>query len=467
LTLEGAMPELAPISTPALPRRICLCLGLLALLAMGAFPAAARAAPGAVVHAVASHEHPRAFWTPERIAGAQPLPLEPAGTFGAAPQGVAEPAGTPSFVPASAPGEDAGARPQDGIVPAAAADPGARGTDQVNTTTFPNSANGFVLFFYGSSEYQCSGSVVNSPAGNQVLTAGHCVIGPGDGTRATDIVFIPGYREGAEPFGVWPATSFATTPEWESTAGTSDTDEAGDIALLTLANRSSDGATVQSVVGGFGIGFNQPRVQSYMEYGYPAETPYHGDRLYELNTLWGRDDPSFSPATMGISSDFTAGSSGGPWLVGSPPVALSVNDYTYTALAPPSWRGYMYGPYFGAIAEDLYNGVTPAPAAASAAAPSNRFSVVSVTRRPSRGSAVLGIEVSGPGTLALSGEGLRRAAKPVPGAGIFRLAARPAASTRHELRSQGSSRVQATIAFTPSGGSASLKVRQLVLRLRG
>jgi hypothetical protein len=90
-----------------------------------------------------------------------------------------------------------------------------------------------------------------------------------------------------------------------------------------------------------------------------------------------------------------------------------------------------------------------------------------VTRRPSRGSAVLGIDVPGPGTLALSGEGLRRASKAVPGAGVFRLAARPSASTRRELRNQGSSRVQAAISFTPSGGSASLKVRQLVLRLRG
>jgi V8-like Glu-specific endopeptidase len=443
----------------ALPAVACV-----ALLASPASPAIAADSPGAVVHPVASAEHPRAFWSPQRIAAAQPLPL-PSASPGAAGTASAGPDGPPSFVPASAPGDDGDVQPQAGTVPAAAADPGARGTDITNTTVFPNSANGFVLFFYGSSEYQCSGSVVNSPAGNEVLTAGHCVISPDDATRATNIVFIPGYREGSAPFGIWPATSFATTPEWQQTAGTSDTDEAGDMALLTLANRSSDGATVQSVVGGFGIGFNQPRNQAYMEYGYPAETPYNGDRLYELNTAWSLDDPSFSPPTMGISSDFTGGSSGGPWLVGSPPVAVSVNDYTYTF--PVNMRGYMFGPYFGSIAQALYSGIKPATAAGAPLPPSNHFSLVSTLRKPSRGSAVLSLEVPGPGQLTLSGAGLRRATKSVPAAGVFRLAVRPSGSARRELRASGSIRVQANIAYAPSGGSAASKSRSLVLRLRG
>lgn len=186
-----------------------------------------------------------------------------------------------------------------------------------------------------------------------VLTAGHCVIDPDTGTQATDIVFIPGYRDGAEPFDEWPATSFATTSQWQTTAGGPNPDEAGDMAMLTIDNRPSDSATLQSVVGAVGIAFNQPRLQTYIEYGYPAAFPYDGTRLYELTSPWGRDDSQFSPNPIGISSDFTGGFSGGPWLVGNAPLAESVSDYVYVS-APPSWLGYMYGPYFGSLAENLF-----------------------------------------------------------------------------------------------------------------
>ena len=246
-----------------------------------------------------------------------------------------------------------------GVSPAAAA-PSARGTDTGDSTVYPNSANGIVYGYYDPVDpfaYQCSGSVINTPTGNVVLTAGHCVIDPGTGTPATDLIFVPGFRDFNEPYGEWTAPTFATTSQWQSTAGGPNPNEAGDMAMLTLDNRPSDSATLQSVVGAVGIAFNQPRVQTYMEYGYPAEFPYDGTRLYELTSPWGRDDTQFSPATMGISSDFTGGSSGGPWLVGNAPQAESVSDYVYTS-APPSWLGYMYGPYFGSIAQNLFVSAT-------------------------------------------------------------------------------------------------------------
>src|SRR5204863_4661001 len=117
-------------------------------------------------------------------------------------------------------------------------------------------------------------------ARDAVLTAGHCVIDPDTGARARNLVFVPGYRNGKKPFGSWSASRFATTSRWRNTAGTANPDEAGDMAMLTLANRRSDGATVQSVVGALGIGFHQARNQRYTEYGYPAASPYDGTKLY-------------------------------------------------------------------------------------------------------------------------------------------------------------------------------------------
>jgi V8-like Glu-specific endopeptidase len=440
---------------------------LLAVAALGLLSSTAAArAPGAIVHQVGAHPHPRAFWTRQRIRDAEPLPPVTEAAPWLSPLGDARDGGRPSYVAASPPGVHSDATAESGTVPASAADPSAHGTDTGVPTVFPNSANGVVLFAYGPDLYRCSGSVINSPAGNVVLTAGHCVIDPGPGTRATDIVYVPGYRDGAAPYGSWPATSFATTPEWENSTSTgdpNDSDEAGDIALLTLANRPSDGATIQSLTGAFGIGFNQPRVQTYQEYGYPAVFPYNGDRLYELTSPWARDDPSFSPATMGISSDFTGGSSGGPWLAGAPLVALSVNDYTYTS--PPAWRGFMFGPYFGSIAQQLYATIQPrAPAAA--ALPSNAFAIKSLIRNRRRGRGVFRIEVPGAGRLSLSGDGLRAVHATALGAGIVRLVVRATGAARRELHNQGSVGLQATITFTPDGGVASSKQRTFRLHQR-
>ncbi len=407
----------------------------------------------AVVHTVHSRPHLRVFWSPKRIRSAKPL----------------------SVLTYSKPGgrviEAGGSSP-------AAADPSAQGTDTGDSTQFPNSANGIVLFFYGPDEFRCSGSVVDSPAGDIVLTAGHCVIDPGPGTQATDIVFIPGYRDGAEPFGEWPATSFVTTPQWQSTTSTGDPqdgDEAGDIAMLALADRPGDGATIQSVVGAVGIGFNQPRSQTYMEYGYPAAFPYDGERLYELTGPLAGNDPSFSPATMAISSDFTGGSSGGPWLVGSPPVALSVNDYKYV-----SDPNHMYGPYFGSIAQQLYTTattgvinpaatpVTPATVATPAAPkPSNAFTIRSITRDRRRGTVNIWVKVPGAGPLKLRGHGLVRVTKEPAGKATILLRVRAKGSALATLRDARRVDVEARIAYRPTGGDRRVKFRDLVLLRHG
>jgi len=440
-----------------------LILGLLAILALGAAMAhgADRFAGGRtsiVVHPVQSRDHLRAFWTPRRIREAEPM----------------------SLLSFSRPGGRV--IQADGGSPAAA-NPSADGTDTGDSTLFPNRANGIVLFFYGPDEFQCSGSVINTSAGNVVLTAGHCVIDPGPGTNATNIVFIPGYRDGAEPFGEWPATSFATTPQWQSTTSTgdpNDADEAGDMAMLTLANRPGDGATIQSVVGAVGIAFNQSRSQTYMEYGYPAECPYDGSRLYELTAPLAANDFSFSPATMGITSDFTGGSSGGPWLVGSSPVAMSVSDYRY--LSPPSLSGYMFGPYFGSIAQSLFVSVGGSASGSSAAgtigtkatssgaavgppksSPSNAFTIEFLIRNRRRGGAVLGVRVAGAGVLVLRGNELRTATKTPSGGQIVKLPVRADDSAREDLRDNGRLRVRAKLAYTPSGGVVNRKSRDLTL----
>src|SRR5205085_3805825 len=121
-----------------------------------------------------------------------------------------------------------------------AAGPGATGTDTGDSTLYPNRVNGLLLGDFGPLiSFQCSGSVVNTGAGDVVLTAGHCAVDAETGMSATNLVFIPGYRDGAEPYGEWPVTSFAVPSQWQSTVGGGglNSDEAGDMAMLVLQNR--------------------------------------------------------------------------------------------------------------------------------------------------------------------------------------------------------------------------------------
>lgn len=334
---------------------------LVALLGSTAAHAGAQPRSGASQHGstvvkakIRSVDRPRSFWTARRMRRAPALPLlHPAAGVpkAAEPQGQ-EP---PSWVPPARPGAEAAPALRSGRVANASAAKVA-GSARTASRAFPNSANGVVYGEYeidGRGElYRCSGSVINTRAGNVVLTAGHCVIDPDSGARARNLIFVPGYRNGSEPFGEWPAAKFATTARWRNTAGSRNPDEAGDVAMLTLRDRRSDGATVRQVVGALGIGFHQPRDRTYNEYGYPAAKPYDGSTLYVVRSRYAGADRSFTPAPLGIVSDFTGGSSGGPWMVGSPPVVLSVTDYSYTY--PRSLRGYMFGPYFGGVAQDLY-----------------------------------------------------------------------------------------------------------------
>jgi V8-like Glu-specific endopeptidase len=431
------------------------------------------ASPGAAI----------ARWTPARRAAAEPmsvLPVSRAGTLGGSPLLGASAASTSAGAAASA---------------SAAATPGAvEGVDTGDSTLFPNRANGTVYVEYvaeGKAEFfQCSGSVIDSPAGDVVLTAGHCVIDPETGDQARVAIFVPGYREEETPFGVFAATSFATTPEWSSTAGTSDPDEAGDLAMLVLAPIAKTGQSVEATVGSLGIAFEQPREQTYTQWGYPGATPYNGEILYSHTTPYAGGDPSYPAAErpIKIASDFTEGASGGPWTVGpaSAPTVLSLTDYYYEA--DPR---HLYGAYFGSAAREVYETaggvvvppVTPAapteptvpatatpaptpsvsppppPAAAPASTPApspatGSLRIVAAHGRSTQGEATVVVHLGGPGTLRLSGPAVRTVSVVAEVAGDYRLAvsAKVGGPAARALRLRGSVTVGVGIRFTSPVG---------------
>lgn len=220
-------------------------------------------------------------------------------------------------------------------------------SEEVTTpyTQAPISTHGKVFFTLGGSDYVCSGTALLSSNKSVVWTAGHCVNeGPGD--FATNWQFVPAYKDGSAPLGVYTAEDLFTPTAWANSG-----DFSYDLGAAVV--RPAGGTALTDRVGGRGIAFNYSRSQNYQSYGYPAAPPFTGERLWRCNSPLQTSDSSANPATMGIGCDMTGGSSGGGWIVGSN--VYSVNSYGYN-----NQPDVMYGPYQGSVAQSLYNAAAAA-----------------------------------------------------------------------------------------------------------
>ena len=206
-------------------------------------------------------------------------------------------------------------------------------------TDFPTSTHGKVFFTLGGVDYVCSGTALLSSNKSVVWTAGHCV-NEGPGAFATQWAFVPAYKDGSAPFGVFAATDLLTTAAWGN-GGDFSYDEGA--AVVGPAN----GRSLTDAVGGRGITFSYNRSQHYQSHGYPAAPPFNGERHWVCDSPLATSDASASPATMGIGCNMTGGSSGGGWIVGSD--LYSVNSYGYS-----NQPNVMYGPYMDSVAQSLY-----------------------------------------------------------------------------------------------------------------
>jgi V8-like Glu-specific endopeptidase len=148
----------------------------------------------------------------------------------------------------------------------------------------------------------CTASVVDSPQGDLVMTAAHCVTRVGAGQFA----FVPGVRYGHTPYGVWPVTRVTVDQAWATSA-----DPDHDVAFLQVKKLRS-AITVQSVTGGERLGLSQPAGQFVRVTGYP-------DRLAAPITCenWVS---AFSPTQLRFDcGGYTNGTSGSPLLTGVSP----------------------------------------------------------------------------------------------------------------------------------------------------
>ena len=254
---------------------------------------------------------------------------------------------------------------------------------QTNTTAPGTRTHGKIFgTITGVGGFVCSGTVVNSPNESTVWTAAHCIWDSDTDSFATNLVFVPGYNNGARPFGNWAARDAFVPGNWVSSDGTDSRDDVGTLliqkklrdktrrekrkcnrrfedrpAKRRRCKRKRVRGSVKDKVGARGIAFEQPLTNTFRAFGYPASpTPrFNGERL-ELcvSGYTGSDgsNPFPPPDPISMECDMQGGASGGGWVISGGRVNGNVS-YGY----PGFDDFHFYSPYFDNFTRGFYNAI--------------------------------------------------------------------------------------------------------------
>jgi V8-like Glu-specific endopeptidase len=295
-----------------------------------------------------------AYWTPERLSNAKPMPLVEAdmsvGTGVASAPTSQEPQ---VFVE--------GQRPEINTPPsfngpyigaAQAENPGSIASQPLafsyvypfstyynnSYAGYPSKTIGRLFFTLEGSDYSCSASVIRA---HTLVTARHCVFDYSTGKFGSNWVFYPDYNNGKAD------TSIGTGTWTAEFAFTWTTGAAGmnyDIGLLALHDENGKGChgdtgtnPIEHYTGylGYTTGgdFSQ---RQWAVFGYPGETnttdgnPFNGNWEIRTDAATGNVNDSIGGIytnTIEIGSDMTGGASGGPWIIGYNPGGSSTFTY--------------------------------------------------------------------------------------------------------------------------------------------
>lgn len=284
----------------------------------------------------------RSFWTPARMARARPLEIQPRARTAAT---------------AAAPGRSERGVPYRVAPRAASTTPAPDSVEKppfeevADPTTVESRVNGVIFFGALGFLDRCSGTAVNSPNLSVVITAAHCVNSGGPRGRwyRHGWVFVPGYRYGQRPFGVFPAKWLDVTPRWLAEGS-----ENADVAAAVVM-RNERGQRLGAAVGGAGFASGLSPNQVFDVHGYPAGPPFDGEtqRLCVQTPYLGHDPQSIisgsGPLNLAVDCNVTGGASGGGWTIAGG-LLNSVTNYGY-----PIDPETDFGSYFGKEVAGLYH----------------------------------------------------------------------------------------------------------------
>ncbi len=273
------------------------------------------------------------YWTPERILSARPLPLGKI-TADSVVADETEGDAAAQGVPVSADGAPPRSKvtslatrllsPEDAELAAAKAaleeydlegdNFGTLNAQFSSSRVFPDSAVSTYpyltvgkLFFTipGQGNFICSGSVLRRRV---ILTAGHCVHSGNNSNSGfySNFMFVPAYRNGVAPVGVWDWQYVITTSTWFSGGATFP--NAADYAMIEPRDRS--GSIIGNVTGFLGFQTLKLFPNHAHLIGYPANHD-SGERMHQVTSQSLRKT---NPNAVEYGSDMRGGSSGGPWI---------------------------------------------------------------------------------------------------------------------------------------------------------
>jgi hypothetical protein len=203
---------------------------------------------------------------------------------------------------------------------------------------------GKVFFRIGEKHYWCSATAVHSPNRNLVATAAHCAYDVQRIRPVEDWIFIPGYTaDGKTDWGIYVGHTlnlddrFAGLVDWDydyafvtvhrGFTWEAEKDAKGAPRKDARGNpiyRRRDVGRLEDNVGGQGFVWNQPRNVVTHAFGYPAGEQPDGSRPFDGNSIrWCVTKTRMRVTApnlllnrgLSFPCRFTAGASGGPWLV--------------------------------------------------------------------------------------------------------------------------------------------------------
>lgn len=185
-------------------------------------------------------------------------------------------------------------------------------------------------------DHFCTASTVDSPGHNLLVTAAHCIHGGLGSGYFTDLVFVPGYRNGQTPYGVWKVRSMLVDTRWSS-----NSDPDLDVGFVTL--EPLHGQNIADIIGSNKLAVDQGFQNTVRVTGYP-------DNDDQPVTCMNRTAKQSSNQLRFTCAGYLDGTSGSPWITDQNEVIGVVGGYQRGG----DTSAVSYSAYFDDDVESLY-----------------------------------------------------------------------------------------------------------------
>jgi V8-like Glu-specific endopeptidase len=194
----------------------------------------------------------------------------------------------------------------------------------------------------------CTATVIDSPRGDLVLTAAHCVASQAADYKAGSITFAPGYDNGLDSRlgGAWSVEQIDVSPGYKADQNPED-----DYAILVIAPKH--GLNIQQVTGGLRLGTTHlPEQVSVVGYNDLAYDVDGNEPIVCRATAFEETDDGEAWSRFDCPN-YQDGTSGGPWITKDGTVIGVIGGYEQGGDSP-NWS---YSAIFNASTIAFYRSV--------------------------------------------------------------------------------------------------------------